>query len=199
MNISDRRNLLICGLTLTAAIMLAAIFGLMRPSAGGYDPANPQTSLADIEDTVSRNYPVAEITNKMLGPSLSDPNTLVFDVRAPNEYIQSHLAGAHRIDPGMSAKDFIARFGPELKGKLVVFYCAVGVRSGGMLTRLEPALATSGVKAAANLRGGIFRWFADGGPVVTESGRANSVHSFDDAWGALLERTLKKSPRPARS
>lgn len=194
MNMNDRRNLIICGLTFTAAMTAAAAVGLIHLPAGSFDPANPQTTLTEIEDTVSTRSPVPEITDKMLRPALSDPNTLTFDVREPEEYKQSHLAGAHRVDPGMSAADFFARYGNEIKGKLVVFYCAAGVRSGEFLTRIQPAIAGRGVKAAANLRGGIFRWYANGGQVVNDNGPASSVHPFDPEWAKLLERTLKTTP-----
>jgi rhodanese-related sulfurtransferase len=187
-------------LALIAAIALAlGAAAWMSGAARQFDPANPRVTLADIEATVLRKYPVPEVTDKSLSELLGRADTLVFDVREPDEFAQSHLTGAQRIDPEMSAADFQATFGPQLEGRTVVFYCAVGVRSGRMLARVQPVLASQGAQAAFNLRGGIFRWHASGRPLVADGSAGSvprTVHPYDAAWGALLDRT---SPSPAKS
>ena len=81
----------------------------------------------------------------------------------------------------------------------MVFYCAVGVRSGLMLARVQPVLASKGAQAAYNLRGGIFRWHAAGRSLVADgTGIApTTVHPYDAAWGKLLDRTLASPGKPA--
>lgn len=158
--------------------------------AGGLDPTNPRTGLSDIEATVARRYMVPEMSSAVLAGRLSAPDIVVFDVREAEEFAQSHIAGAQRVDPGMSGPAFLARYGRDLKGKVAVFYCAVGVRSGVMLERVQAALPGVGASAAYNLRGGIFRWHATGLPVQSEAGEALSVHPYDQDWKLLLDRTL---------
>ena len=158
--------------------------------SGWPDPADPKTTLSAVEAIVSRKISVPEITAPALRSALARPDTMTFDVREPAEYAKSHIAGAIRIDPGLSARALAARFGNDIRGKTVVFYCAVGVRSGYMLERVQSVLADSGAKAGYNLRGGIFRWYASGGPVVSITGPAHSVHPYDEEWGKLLARTL---------
>ena len=154
------------------------------------DPANPNVSLANIEAVVSRRYRVPEMTSTVLAGQLDKPETVVFDVREPDEFAQSHIAGAQRVDPSLSAADFFARYGGDLKGKAVVFYCAVGVRSAMMLSRVQEALPGYGATAGYNLRGGIFRWFAGGGAVQSAAGPMQSVHPYDSEWKQLLDRTV---------
>lgn len=170
------------------ALALAVGFGW---GAVGLDPTNPSVTLSDIEAKVDHRFGVPELTDAALVSTLEKPGTALFDVREADEYEQSHLQGATRIDPGMSADEFMATYGRELKGRTVVFYCAVGVRSGMMLARVRDKLPTTGAVAAYNLRGGIFRWHASGRPLVAQSGPAATVHSFDPAWGQLLDRTLQ--------
>ena len=185
---------------LAAAMAFVAVAGVLwlTPSARGFDPANPNVALSDIEETVSKKYPVPEITKDKLAAAFANPNVVIFDVREPAEFAQSHIPGARRIDPGTSADEFLARYGSELKGKTVVFYCAVGVRSGIMLSRVQQSLPALGANAAYNLRGGIFRWFASGGEVIADSGTAGTIHPYDSSWNKLLQRTIKPPPDAAR-
>jgi rhodanese-related sulfurtransferase len=173
---------------LAVALALAVGFGA---GVVGLDPTDPRVSLADIETKVARRFSVPELTDSALVTALAQPGTVLFDVREAEEYDQSHLQNAKRIDPDMSAEAFLATYGPELKGKSVVFYCAVGVRSGLMLARIADRLATTEATAAYNLRGGIFRWHASGRPLVAVPGQAATVHPYDQSWGQLLDRTLQ--------
>lgn len=179
---------------IAAAVALAGGVWLW-PLTGGLDPTNPRVGLADIEATVSQRYKVPEMSSAVLAGRLSAPDMVLFDVREADEFAQSHIAGARRVDPGMSKDAFLARYGRDLKGKVAVFYCAVGVRSGTMLDRVQTALPGYGVSAAYNLRGGIFRWYAAGQPVVSETGAAASVHPYDGDWKQLLDRTLAARAR----
>ena len=187
------------GLVAATALVLA---GSAWVSGAGrsFDPVNPRVTLADIEASVSQKYPVPEVTGAGLADRLGRADTLLFDVREPDEFAQSHLTGARRIDPEMSAEEFRAAFGPEIKGRTVVFYCAVGARSGRMLARIQPVLTSEGAQAAYNLRGGIFRWHAAGRSLVADGSAGSApqtVHPYDAAWGTLLNRTLASPTQQA--
>jgi rhodanese-related sulfurtransferase len=199
--IGANRKVLALGI---AVVLLAGMIGgtiargAYRSYAGWPDPTNPNVTLDDVEATVARRLPVPELTDGELVAKLALGNVVVFDVREADEFAKSHLAGAHRIDPDMSAEAFRERFGAELKGRSVVFYCAVGVRSGYMLARVQPVLAASHAVEAHNLRGGIFRWRTAGRPLIAETMSRPSadapVHPYDARWGLLLDRTLKSRP-----
>lgn len=185
----------IAGAAVLFGAALVAVF-MWRTAAGGLDPTNPATTLSDVESTVSRRYPVAEIAVTDLEAALPDPSTVVFDVREATEYAQSRIPGAVRIDPGLSAEAFLARHGKDVAGKRVVFYCAVGVRSGIMAQRTEQIATQSGAAGVYNLRGGIFRWHATGGALLSDGGPAATVHPYDASWRQLLERTLQSASKP---
>ncbi len=184
--------LLACAFGLGTAALIAV--GRLTP-LNGLDPTSPRVTLADVEATVARQFPVTETDHAALRVRMSRPNVVVFDVREPAEFSVSHLPGARQVDPGMTAADFSKKFGADVAGKDVVFYCAVGVRSATMLKRTESALKTAGATTATSLRGGIFRWHASQGPLVSDAGTAHTVHHFDDNWSKLLARSVGAGSR----
>jgi rhodanese-related sulfurtransferase len=169
-----RRGLFLVAAAATAAIALGV---WSRAPLDGLDPRDPRVTLSDVEATVARRFKLPEIDHDALKARLGASTTVLFDVREPDEFAQSHLPGARRIDPAMSADD-------------VIFYCAVGVRSGTMLERAAPALLANGVTSARHLRGGIFRWHASHGPLTSDGGDARKVHHFDEHWRKLLDRSV---------
>jgi rhodanese-related sulfurtransferase len=183
------------GVVLAVVILMAAgvaqnkIFRLRAD----LDLANPRLSLADVESTVSSMYPLPEISTAELAGKIGKGEFVVFDVRTQAEFDTSHLAGTIRVAPDMDPKSFLMEHGAQLENRSVVFYCAVGVRSARMLERLMNGIAAYRPAAVYNLRGGIFRWFADGHQVVDASGSTDKIQPFDAAWNGLLNRTLARS------
>jgi rhodanese-related sulfurtransferase len=195
-----RRTLARAGAVTILASLIAGFVATSayRNYAGWPDPANPNVTLNDVETIVARRLPLPELTETELAARLALGKVILFDVRETDEFSRSHLPGARRIDPNLSAEAFRERFGADVKGRAVVFYCAVGVRSGHMLARLQPALMASDAAGAYNLRGGIFRWRAAGRPLMAETpsgpGGTATVHPYNPSWGLLLERTLQSKP-----
>ncbi len=74
-----------------------------------------------------------------------------------------------------------------MEGATVVLYCAVGWRSGLMVQGIRQAAVAAPAASLLNLRGGIFRWHAEGQSLELGPG-ATGVHPFDVAWGRLLAR-----------
>jgi rhodanese-related sulfurtransferase len=187
-------------MVLAALAALAAAIAF-RGTAVGFgswpDPSDPATSLGDVEVAVSRHYPVPELTSDQLKPLMARGDVVLFDVREPAEFDVSHIRGARRIDPGLAARSFMELMGSDLKGKQLVFYCSVGVRSGQMAQMLQSTFEAKGARAF-NLRGGIFRWYALGGEVVADAGPVQAVHPYDSSWGQLLERAKAKGPGAGR-
>jgi len=111
---------------------------------------------------------------------------LLLDARAPEEFRESHIEGAVRIDPETTATEFRKRFPAGLEEKTVVAYCSVGERSAVLLERLLDLIMEMGAKDAYNLKGGIFRWHADGREVVDEKGPTDRMHPCNALWGMLV-------------
>ncbi len=156
------------------------------------DPRDPATTLERVEEAVSRLLPVPEITVPALAERMAGPAQhplVLFDVRTEEEFATGHLPGAIRLDPALSASAFTAAHGQRVAGADVVLYCAVGWRSGVLLDRVRGRVAALAPASVANLRGGLFRWHAEGRALTAPSG-PGFVHPFDEAWETLLRRLV---------
>ena len=117
-----------------------------------------------------------------------DEDILLLDVREAKEYSVSHIDGALRVDPDISAADFMTRFGDQAIGKQVILYCSVGRRSSRLGDRVREPLMAAGASHVSNLEGGVFRWHNENGPLVSASGSTQKVHPYNIWWGRLLTR-----------
>jgi rhodanese-related sulfurtransferase len=183
---ATRRRLLLAG---TGGMVVSAGAALAWPWRGGLpDPADPRTTMQDVEAAVARLLPVPEITSTELARrQAAGERILLLDVREPAEYAQSRIPGALRVQPGAPAEAVLAEHGGRMADATVVFYCAVGWRSGLAVQGIRQAAAQVRAAALLNLRGGIFRWHAEARPLEFGPGGAG-VHHFDSAWGRLLAR-----------
>ncbi|MCF8383594.1 MAG: rhodanese-like domain-containing protein [Chlorobium sp.] len=113
---------------------------------------------------------------------------LLFDVRSASEFEKSRIATAVRLDPQTGPDEFEARYSSLVAGRDTVFYCSVGQRSSELLERVEGVCRKAGARSCRNLRGGIFRWYNEGRPVVDASGPTDDIHGYDPVWGVMVER-----------
>ncbi len=181
-----RRGLLLAGAGVLVVTGGAALAWPWR--RGLPDPADPRTTMQEVEAAVARLLPVPEITSAELARRIhAGERILLLDVREPAEYAQSRIPGALRVPPEASAAAVLAEHGARMAGTTVVLYCAVGWRSGLILQGIRQAAAEAPAAALFNLRGGIFRWHAERRPLEL-SPDSEGVHQFDAAWGRLLER-----------
>ncbi len=120
--------------------------------------------------------------------TLAEQDIILLDVREPSEYNVSHLKGAVRVDPDMTADDFIENFSNVTAGKTVIFYCSVGQRSSSFANRVQDLLMSSGARAAYNLEGGIFQWHNENRLLVNNSAEPTRyVHPYNPIWGRMIE------------
>jgi len=141
------------------------------------------------ETILERMHDVPSLTGDRLGSIMQEKDCgklLLLDVRTPEEFRESHIEGALRIDPETTAPEFRKRFPSGLEEKTLVVYCSIGERSAVLLERLLDLFMEMGATAAYNLKGGIFRWHADGREVVDEQGPTDRVHPFNALWGMLI-------------
>jgi rhodanese-related sulfurtransferase len=182
-------------LGLGGAFLLAlAAFGVLRSAFPALipwtlNPRDVRVSLADVEREVERRYRVLDMTPDMLTEKLAAGGVVLLDVRTQAEFDQGHLPGAIRVEPDEPPEGLVRAQGERLKGKTVVFYCAVGVRSSELMVRASAILAPNAPAGLYNLRVGIFRWVAEGRTLVAE-GKPGSPHPYDANWGKLLTRSL---------
>ena len=149
--------------------------------------AEPTTLQAAIADVAQRWPRLRHITPIEL-VLIADRQGVLFDVRSEAEYRVSHIPGAIHVNPGILLATFLARYGDAVKGKTVVFYCSVGVRSSRLAERVAAGLEARGAEAVYDLAGGIFAWHGEGRALVDASGPTDYVHPYDRAWGRLIAR-----------
>ncbi|MBM3630042.1 MAG: rhodanese-like domain-containing protein [Alphaproteobacteria bacterium] len=176
---------------IAGALLAAALTWTLMTVPGPWrlDPADPRVSLADVEREVARRHPVPDIAPAALAPMLAGGKVVLFDVRTEEEFAAGHLPGAIRVEPGMEAGEFLGLHRDRLGVAPVVFYCAVGVRSSQMMMRTLERIAPHATGGIYNLRGGIFRWTADGRALVRGDAQGEA-HPFDANWGQLLSRSI---------
>jgi len=182
-----------------AARLPAAFALLLLAAITGAQPAVGQSALAEIERRVERDHPgIPHLAGDALAAKLTEPaGLLVLDVREANEFSVSHIPGAVRVDPGISERDFMARFGSALQGRTVVLYCSVGVRSSRLGLRIAASARAAGASDVQNLRGGIFGWANRGLPLVDQSGGTSAVHPYNRSWGRYVEDQSRARYEPA--
>jgi rhodanese-related sulfurtransferase len=136
-----------------------------------------------LKKSLKHRFPKVEwISTQELADWLADkrrPAPLLLDVRTPEEWNVSHLAGARRVDPNAAVESAVAGISKETP---IVTYCAVGYRSGDMATKLRAA----GFTDVRNLEGSIFEWANEHRPLVRDDQHVNVVHPYNSLWGRLL-------------
>lgn len=171
------------------AVVAALLLSVAAAGAGLFlvAPTTEPASLQATIEEVSRRWPqIGHITPAKLAPLLKDGRLLLFDVREEPEYQVSHLPGAIRISPESAPAEFLARFVSGVKGKTVVFYCSVGMRSSRFAARVAESLRVRGAETVNGLAGGIFAWHNEGRTLVDAEGPTPFVHPYDNSWGRLL-------------
>lgn len=179
------KNLYVCAAVLAAG---AASLGLKDRlvSRAGSDGFTLDGIVADV---TSRWPEVRQLPAAELDASLASGQApLLLDVREDAEYRVSHLAGAERVDPKIDAAAFAAQIASKARGRAVVFYCSVGMRSSNLASQMQDGLIKAGAASVANLKGGIFGWHNDRRALVDVNGPTDFVHSYDQKWGALVAR-----------
>ena len=167
-------------------ICFAIAIGLWAPSS----PRAEDFTLSAVHQSVVNDYAtVRHLTADALAARLKRSRDIIlFDVRETDEFAVSHLSGATRVDPGVWRRTFLKRHGDRVKGKTVVFYCSVGVRSSKLAAKLQEALSARGATAVYNLQAGIFNWHNQQRPLTSGTAPTSFVHPFDDHWGQLVAR-----------
>ena len=179
------KNLGVCAAVL--AIGVAALGLVDRPATRA---GSAGFTLAGIEADVTSRWPeVTQLSTVELEARMaSGEPPLLLDVREDAEYRVSHLAGAERIDPKINPAAFAALISEKARGRDVVFYCSVGMRSSNLAAEMQDGLIKSGATSVANLKGGIFGWHNERRALVDGRGPTDFVHPYDQKWGTLVAR-----------
>lgn len=164
-------------------MLVLGVATFVAPAAWGFP------SLDDIARQVERAYPeIAHMAPETLATLLDDTpeRVLVLDVRKPAEFAVSHIPGAERVDPAMTAERFRQLFAKRLAGMTVVLYCSVGMRSSRLAGRIAADARALGAESVHNLRGGIFAWHNLKLPLEVRGSATNVVHPYGPVWSRYI-------------
>jgi rhodanese-related sulfurtransferase len=154
------------------------------PAAG----LNPLTKIERRLALAFDDVPVVE-PHALAACSVTDfPNVLLFDMRSPAEFAVSHIHGAIRVDAAIGPAAFASLHGARVRGRRVVFYCAIGLRSGRAARNLKIAIESAGGVLGGNLSGGLFRWRNEGLSLTGPNGPTRSIHPYNRHWARFLLR-----------
>lgn len=109
----------------------------------------------------SDGSPITKVGPTDFISAMSQPGTVVVDVRTPAEYASGHVEGAINID--VEAADFGSRIATLAKDSTYAVYC----RSGRRSTLATDQMAEAGFTSLINLDGGIADLQAAGANMVT--------------------------------
>ena len=165
------------GLPLMASLFCAPLVGA--------DDFTLQTVHQDIREKFKT---VTHLKPETLKAGLTDnpDHWLIFDVRERDEFSVSHIKGAELLPPGTSRKAFLKSYKDQIKGKQIVFYCSVGMRSSQMAERMQKAALSHGAVRVYNLQEGVFGWSNRNFTMVNAKGKTAFIHPFNKHWGKLL-------------
>lgn len=193
MNASKQLRVVVAAVALLLVAAIAGFAFVPSPIVTG----GPPSLQATVENIAQRWPEIGHITPAQVAPLVDEHKVMIFDVRQDAEYAVSHLPGAIHVKPETSRAEFVERYGDEIKGKKVVFYCSVGARSSMLASRVSDDLKARGAVAVDDLAGGIFAWHGEGLPLVDANGLTEFVHPFDSTWGRLVSRQNLVRTSPA--
>ena len=142
--------------------------------------------LTSIVSDLKKSHRIGHISNADF-LELSPEDVVVFDVRRPIEYQVSHLENAIHLDPRTSKEQFVKMHADKLKDKIAVFYCSVGQRSSGMLSRLYDELNAIGTRSAFNLEGGAFKWHNDDLRMTRDGVPTRDIHPYSEYYAKFVD------------
>jgi len=115
---------------------------LFFTSMNAYSGTKEQTSnkgLIETHSDISKKYKTVSHLKANDVAKMDENSYVIFDVREEEEHNVSHIKDAIWVDPSINASSFYEKFSQKIKGKTVILYCSVGVRS----TRLAEKLLDS--------------------------------------------------------
>lgn len=137
-----------------SSILCVLLLGFMACQSHTATDKNEVATQNAVQGAI-RNLSVVEFEQQ-----LNQPNTLLLDVRTPEEYAQGHLPNATLLD--IQAKDFDQQIAALDKNKTVLVYCAAGGRSADAAERLKK----TGFRQINNLEKGYNDWAEQGKAVA---------------------------------
>lgn len=159
-----------------SAALLVSCNGLRTDERPETDAAR-RAQIESMYEEYRQEFPdVAEITPQDFRKLQQASDTVLVDVRTPEEQAVSMLPGAITLDAFEAAKD-------TYRDQTIVTYCTIGARSGECAKELK----AEGFKAR-NLKGSILAWTHAGLPLFDKDGQPTKrVHTYGKQWNLVAD------------
>ncbi len=178
-------------------VIVAGLMSLHVAIGGHSVQALSNAGLDKTQTKIERRFAKVEHISTEALAELPQSELLLFDIRAPKEYLVSHISGAHLVAPTMSSEVFFDLFKDHFPGKTIVFYCSVGQRSSEFADRVQDELMTTNAWGIYNLKGGLFEWHNEERPLTDELGPTEEIHPYNWLWARHIDRRelIRYNPR----
>lgn len=132
--------------------LIGALLGLMVFTSSSC-AAQTHEEHREANPTTIQSAKVNEDVNpEIFGSKIGTENTVLIDVRTPDEYAEGHIPNALNIN--FNAPDFAEQMEKMDKSKIYLVYCRSGARSG----RAADLMSSSGFNTIYTLQGGVLGW-----------------------------------------
>ena len=165
-----------------------AIVGLSIMAIASGSASTENKALEKTHVKISQNYKTVSHISASEVAERDETSYQIFDIRQKEEYQVSHIQNAIWVDPSISASSFYESFGPQLRGKAIILYCSVGVRSSRLAEKLMTGKSKNEVTTIYNLEKGIFGWHNESRPLTHAGEVTNYVHPYNQIWGRMVNQ-----------
>lgn len=110
--------------------------------------------------SLAQNESFKTVETKEFQKMTENKETVILDVRTPEEYAEGHLNNSTNID--VNSSDFEQQISKLDASKTYLVYCRSGKRSANA----SGLMTSKGFKNVVNLKGGITAWQEQGNEVV---------------------------------
>jgi phage shock protein E len=132
--------------------IVGALIGLMLITSSSCSAQTPDNQTTGNSTSITTGTINEEVAPEVFLSKIGTENTVLIDVRTPEEFATGHIPNALNIN--FNAPDFAAQMETLDKSKTYLIYCKSGVRSG----KAAAGLSATGFNTIYTLKGGVLGW-----------------------------------------
>lgn len=132
--------------------LIGVLLGLMVFTSSSCSAQTNEEHREANPTTIQSSIVNEDVKPEVFASKIGTENTVLIDVRTPEEYAEGHMPNALNIN--FNAPDFAEQMEKMDKSKIYLVYCRSGARSG----RAADLISTSGFNTIYTLQGGVLGW-----------------------------------------
>lgn len=132
--------------------LVGALIGLMLITSSSCSAQTAENPVTGNNTSIQSATVNEEVTPEVFLSKIGTENTVLIDVRTPEEFATGHIPNALNIN--FNAPDFAEQMAKMDTSKTYLIYCKSGVRSG----KAAASLSATGFNTIYTLKGGVLGW-----------------------------------------